>query len=310
MAKQPRKIILQAAITGAIHTPTMSPYLPAGVDGIADEAIAAANAGASIVHIHNREDNGRPSADKVKMGQILSKIKAATNVVVGISTGGGLGMSVEDRLSVIPDFKPEMASFNSGSINFVLSDLAKNMTPLHDWEIPYLEGTYNNIFRNTFKEMEYALGLMNDAGTLPEFEIFDLGQINNIVYFYKKGLIKKPLYFQFVPGCLGGVPMTAENIMFMVQTLRKEFGEDVMFSMVAGGRRQMRFETLSAVLGGNCRVGLEDSIFTGAKGELAKSNAEQITKMREILDLLDFQVATPEETREMLQLKGKDKVNY
>jgi len=311
MSVKRNKIIVTAAITGAIHTPTMSPYLPMGVQGIANAAIESAEAGASIVHIHNRCDDGRPTSDIDTFGEILSKIKKNSNVVTGISTGGGAGMSREERLSTISIFKPEMASFNSGSINFVLSGLATTIVdPKFDWEIPFLQGTYDNVFRNSFGDLEYTLNLMEENGTLPEFEIFDLGQINNIAYFYKKGLIKRPPYFQFVPGVMGGIPLTKENVATFIQILKSTFGEDVRFSMVSSGRRAYRFETLSVISGGNVRVGLEDSLYINAKGDLAKSNAEQVLKMKKILEMLDYEIASPDEAREMLSLKGRENTNF
>ena len=312
MGKKGRnKVILTAAVTGAIHTPSMSPYLPCGIDGIAQAAIDAANAGASMVHIHAREDNGKPTSNLDFIGEILSKIKASTDVIIGITTGGAIGMSVEERLAVVPRFKPEIASFNGGSVNFNLADLAKGIEePKYDWEIPFLKGTAGNVFRNTFQEMERCINIMNEAGTVPEFEIFDFLQINNIVYLYRKGLIRDPLYFQFVPGVLGGIPMTAENLQYFVNQLDKNFGDKANFSMVAGGRRAYRFETFSVILGGNVRVGLEDSLYIRPDGELAKSNAQQVEKMTGILRGLDYEIASPDEAREILHTKGKDKVNF
>ena len=311
MAKKNQKIIVTAAVTGAIHTPSMSPYLPCGIDGIAQAAIDAANAGASMVHIHAREENGKPTSNLDFIGEILSKIKAHSDVIIGVTTGGAIGMSVEERLAVVPRFKPEIASFNGGSVNFNLADLAKDIKePKYDWEIPFLEGTAGNVFRNTFQEMESCIKIMNEAGTVPEFEIFDFGQLNNITYLYKKGLIKEPLYFQFVPGVLGGIPMTAENVQYFVNHLERNFGDKANFSMVAGGRRAYRFETLSVVLGGNVRVGMEDSLYIKPNGELAVSNAQQVEKMIRVLHELDYEVATPDEARAILHTKGKDQVNF
>lgn len=311
MAGKNQKIILTAAVTGAIHTPSMSPYLPCGADAIAQAAIDAANAGASMVHIHAREEDGKPTSNLDYIGKILSKIKSATDAVIGVTTGGAIGMSVEERLAVVPRFKPEIASFNGGSVNFNLAELAKGIKdPKYDWEIPFLEGTAKNVFRNTFEEMERCIHIMNEAGTVPEFEIFDFGQINNIAYLYKKGLIKEPLYFQFVPGVLGGIPMTAENVQYFVNQLRKNFGDKANFSMVAGGRRAFRFETLSVVLGGNVRVGMEDSLYIKPDGELAVSNAQQVEKMARVLKELDYEIAAPDEAREILHTKGKDNVNF
>ena len=310
MAKQ-KKVIVTAAITGAIHTPSMTPYLPCGIDAIANSAIEAADAGASVLHIHAREDNGKPTSDLEVMGKILSKIKAARDVVIGVTTGGAIGMTVEERLAAIPLYKPEMASFNSGSVNFNLAELAKGIeNPKFDWELPFLKGTATNVFRNTFEEMEKCLGIMNDAGTVPEFEIFDFGQINNVVYLYKKGLIRAPLYFQFVPGVLGGIPLTPTNIMYFIDQIERNFGDKANFSMVAGGRKMYRYETMSAILGGNVRVGLEDSIYYKPDGELVKSNAQHVEKIIGVLKSLDFETAAPDEAREILKTKGRNNVNF
>ncbi len=311
MRKSNQKVIVTAAVTGAIHTPTMSPYLPCGKNDIIQAAVDAANAGASMVHIHAREDNGKPTSDLDYLGDILAGIKKGSDVIIGITTGGAIGMSVEERFAVIPRFKPEIASFNSGSVNFVLSDLANTIDePLYDWEIPFLKGTKSTVFRNTFEEMEYCLNIMNESGTVPEFEIFDFGQINNIAYFYKKGLVKEPLYFQFVPGVLGGIPFSAENLMYFINQIDRNFGDKANFSMVAGGRRTFRYETMCAVLGGNVRVGFEDSLYIKPNGELAVSNAQQVEKIVRILESLDFEIASPDEAREILHTKGKNNVNF
>ncbi len=310
MAKQ-RKTILTAAVTGAIHTPTMSPYLPKGIEGIINDAVAAAEAGASMVHIHARKDNGQPTSDIQALRQILSGIKERSDVVIGISTGGAIGMSIEERLAVIPEFQPEIASCNAGTTNFVLSELAKGMdNPLYDWEVPFLKGTYAGIFKNTFADMEYCIQIMNDSGTRPEFEVFDLGQISNLAYFLKKGLIKKPIYIQFVLGVMGGAPLTIDNLIYFTNTAKNLLGSDIQYSIVAGGRRLFRYSAFNAVYGGNCRVGMEDSLYISGAGELAEGSAQQVAKMSGILQSLDFEIASPDEAREMLQLKGKDQVKF
>lgn len=310
MARQ-RKVIVTAAITGAIHTPSHTPYLPKGPDEVVQHAVDAAKAGASIVHIHARKENGEPTSDFDVFENILSRIKKQSDVVIGITTGGGQGMTVEERLAVIPRFQPEMASANGGSINFCFSKLADGIEkPEHDWEIPFMKRTYDNVFRNTFKDIEYCINIMNECGTRPEFEIFDYGQLSNIAYFVKNGIIKNPIYLQFVPGVMGGMPLNLEGLMFMIDQAKKLIGPDIMYSMVAGGRRMFRYETVCAVTGGNVRVGLEDGIYIKPNGELATSNAAQVEKICRILTDLDFEIATPDEAREMLQLKGKDKVNF
>ena len=312
MSKKERKIIVTAAVTGAIHTPTMSPYLPCGVAGISQAAIDAANAGASMVHVHAREDNGKPTSDIDTYGAILSRIHANTDVIIGISTGGAIGMSVEERLATIPVFKPEIVSFNSGSINFNLSGLVKNIEgkAKYDWEVPFLQNSEKNVFQNTFADMKKCFQIMHDAGTVPEFEVFDLGQLNNIHTLYKQGYVQTPLYFQFVPGIMGGIPMKEENLLYFVNHIKADYGDQANFSMVAGGRRAYRFETLSVIMGGNMHVGLEDSLYIKPNGELAVSNAQQVEKVIKILHDLDYEIATPDEAREILHTKGKDKVNF
>ena len=311
MSKRTKKVIVTAAVTGGIHTPSMTPHLPCGIEEISRAAIEAGDAGASIVHIHAREDNGKPTSNLDTMGKILKKIKENSDVIIAITTGGALGMTLEERLAAIPEFKPEMASFNSGSINFDISELANSIKePKYDWEIPFLTNTKRNVFSNTFEDMEKCIKIMNDAGTVPEFEVFDLGQINNVKYLYNKGLIKKPLYFQFVPSVLGGIPLKPDNVLYFVNQLQKTFGEDVNFSMVSSGRRIFRYEVLSAILCGNVRVGLEDSIYCKINGELATSNSQQVEKIISILKMLDYEIAAPDEAREILNTKGKDKVNF
>lgn len=311
MAKKQRKVIVTAAITGAIHTPSHSPYLPKSPDEIVQNAVDAAKAGASIVHIHARKENGEPTSDWNVFRDILSRIKKQSDVVIGITTGGGQGMTVEERLAVIPEFEPEMASANGGSINFCFSRLADGIeNPKYDWEIPFMKRTYDNVFKNTFKDIEYCIKIMNENGTRPEFEIFDYGQLSNIAYFVKQGLVQEPLYLQFVPGVMGGMPMSLDCLFFMIDQAKKMFGPDVMYSMVAGGRRMFRFETVCAITGGNVRVGLEDGLYINPSGELAVNNAAQVEKIIRILKALDYEIATSDEAREMLKLKGKDKVNF
>lgn len=310
----PDKVIVTAALTGGIHTPTMSPYLPKGTDEVIQNAVDAANAGASIVHIHAREDvTGRPTADFETFGKILGGINAQSDVIIGITTGGAQGMTVEERFAVVDHFKPEMASANGGSINFCLSQLAETkemQNPKFDWEVPFLNATYDNVFKNTFRDIEYCINMMNSCDTFPEFEIFDYGQLSNLAYFQKKGLIKKPLYVQFVPGVMGGMPMGYEGFMFMLDQAKKILGKDLMYSTVAGGRRMFKYATFCAITGGNVRVGLEDGVFIKPNGELAVSNAAQVEKIIKILTALDFEIATPDEARERLQLKGKEGVNF
>ena len=220
-------------------------------------------------------------------------------------------MSVEERLSVIDRFRPEMASANGGSINFCFSKLAETMEkPQYDWEIPFISRTYDNVFRNTFKDMEYCITTMNKCGTMPEYEVFDYGQLSNLAYFKKNGVIEQPIYIQFVPGIMGGMPISGEGMMFMIDQAKKILGNDIQYCSVGAGRRMFRTETLCALNGGNVRVGLEDGLYIKPNGELAVDNKAQVTKMRSILEALDFEIADADEARKMLHLKGTGKVGF
>lgn len=308
---KPKKVIISAAITGAIHTPSMSPYFPASPEQIAQQAIDASKAGAAVVHIHARRADGMPVGDFETFRQILTAIKEETDAVIGITTGGANGMSTEERFSVIEEFQPEMASANSGSMNFCYHKLAKGIDqPLYDWELPYLTRTYDNVFKNTFKDMAYCIRTMNRCGTLPEYEVFDYGQLSNLAYFKKEGIITQPIYIQFVPGVMGGFPMGGESMLFMIDQAKKLLGNDIQYSTVAGGRRMFRFATMMAIQGGNVRVGMEDGLYIRANGDLATSNAQQVAKIKTILESLDYEIASPQEAREMLHLKGKDHVKF
>ena len=308
---KPKKVIISAAITGAIHTPSMSPYFPASPEQIAQQAIDASKAGAAVVHIHARRADGMPVGDFETFRRILSAIKEETDAVIGITTGGANGMSTEERFSVIEEFQPEMASANSGSMNFCYHKLAKGIDqPLYDWELPYLTRTYDNVFKNTFKDMEYCIRTMNRCGTLPEYEVFDYGQLSNLAYFKKEGIITQPIYIQFVPGVMGGFPMGGESMLFMIDQANKLLGNDIQYSTGAGGRRMFRFATMMAIQGGNVRVGMEDGLYIRANGDLATSNAQQVAKIKTILESLDYEIASPQEAREMLHLKGKDHVKF
>lgn len=311
MARTPKKVVISAAITGAIHTPSMSPYFAATPDQIIQQAVDAHKAGAAIVHIHARNDEGMPVGDFATFEKILTGIKSQVpNVVIGITTGGANGMSTEERFSVIERFQPEMASANGGSMNFCYHQLANNIpNPQYAWEEPYLTRTYDNVFKNTFKDMEYCLRQMVKCGTLPEYEVFDLGQLNNLAFFKKQGLLPNPIYIQFVPGVMGGCPATPENMLYLIDQAKKLLGNDIQYSTVAPGRRMFRLATLMAINGGNVRVGMEDGLYI-SPSELATSNAAQVTKIKGILESLDFEIAASDEAREMLHLKGADKVNF
>ena len=309
--KAQRKIVISAAVTGGVHTPTMSPYLPKTPDQIIEDAVNAAKAGAAIVHIHARREDGSPTADFDTFEYILSNIRKRSNVIIGITTGGAQGMTTEERFAVIERFKPEMASANGGSINFCFSRLAENVEKFeYDWERPFIERTYDNVFKNTFKDIEYCINIMNKCGTLPEYELFDYGQLANLNYFVKKGIVRKPIYLQFVPGIMGGMPINNEQLMFMVDQAKKILGPDVQYCTVAPGRRMFRIATMMALQGGNVRVGMEDGLYYKPNGELARSSGQQVEKIRKILEDLDYEIADPDEAREQLNLKGGDKVEF
>ena len=311
MAKVQRKVVVSAAVTGGVHTPTMSPYLPKTPDQIIEDAVNAAKAGAAIVHIHARREDGSPTADFDTFEYILSNIRKQSNVIIGITTGGAQGMTTEERFAVIDRFKPEMASANGGSINFCFSRLAENVEKFdYDWERPFIERTYDNVFKNTFRDIEYCINMMNKCGTLPEYELFDYGQIANLNYFVKKGIVRKPIYLQFVPGIMGGMPISNEQLMFVIDQAKKILGPDVQYCTVAPGRRMFRIATMMALQGGNVRVGMEDGLYYKPNGELAKSSAQQVEKIRKILEDLDYEIADPDEAREQLNLKGGDKVEF
>ncbi|MCL1855190.1 MAG: 3-keto-5-aminohexanoate cleavage protein [Clostridia bacterium] len=311
MAKAQRKIVVSAAVTGGVHVPSMSKYLPKTPDQIIDDAVGAAKAGAAIVHVHARLEDGCPTADYDTFEHILSGIKKRSDVVIGITTGGAQGMTVEERFAVIPRFSPEMASANGGSINFCLTRMMDGIeTYDHDWEKPFIERTYDNVFKNTFRDIEYCINMMNSCGTLPEYELFDYGQIANLAYFVKKGIVRKPIYLQFVPGIMGGMPISNEGMMFIIAQAQKLLGSDIQYCTVAPGRRMFRLAAMMALQGGNVRVGMEDGLYIKPNGELAQSSGQQVEKIVRILEALDFEIAHPNDAREQLSLKGKEKVNF
>jgi uncharacterized protein (DUF849 family) len=305
------KLIISCAITGAIHTPTMSPYLPYSPEDIANQAIEAAEAGAAILHLHARHpETGRPSGDPAVYMQFVSAIQAATNAVINITTGGGLTMNLDQRLAPALRIKPELSSFNMGSINFSIHRLARRYGEWkYDWEEPYLRETESNIFRNTFADMKRVLKELGEGcGTRFEFECYDLGHLYNLAYLLDEKLVKPPLFLQAVFGILGGMGTDVDLLSYFKATADRLFGrENYQWSAIGAGRHQMRIATQAAILGGNVRVGLEDSLYL-SKGELARSSAEQVRKIRRILEELSFEIATPEEVRARLHLKGADQV--
>ena len=309
----PKSVIITCAPTGGIHTPTMSPHLPVTPAEIATASIEAAEAGAAIIHLHARNpETGKPDPRPEVFRQFLPVIKQATDAVINVSTGGGLGMTMDQRLLAATTASPEMASLNMGSMNFgIFPLLAKHKEWKHDWEPEFLEMTKDFIFPNTFATIEYALKTLGEGhGTKFEFECYDLSHLYNVKWFIDQGLIKPPFFIQMVFGILGGVGADLDNLMHMHKVADRLFGsENYEWSVLAAGRHQMPFATQSALLGGNLRVGLEDSLYIG-KGELATSNAQQVRRIREIVENLGLSVATPAEARERLALKGGDKVAF
>jgi uncharacterized protein (DUF849 family) len=312
MAQHSNKVIISVAITGAIHTPTMSEALPITPDEIAEQSIGAAEAGAAIIHLHARDPKtGLPTPDPNVFMQFLPRIKQATDAVINITTGGGLNMKLEERLAAPLKAKPEMCSLNMGSMNFGIFPAAdKYKKWKFDWEEPYLRGTDDFIFRNTFKDIERIIKQLGEGcGTRFEHECYDIGHLYNVAHFVDRGLIKPPFFIQSIFGILGGIGADPDNLLFMKRTADRLFGDDYVWSVLAAGRHQMAFTTQAAMLGGSVRVGLEDSLYI-AKGRLAKSNAEQVAKIRRILEELSLEIATPKEARAMLALKGGDAVGF
>ena len=312
MARKNNKVIITCAMTGGIHVPTMSDYLPVTPEEIAQQSIDAANAGASILHLHARDpENGRPTSDPEIFNKFLPVIKEETNAIINITTGGGLQMTVEQRLEAPLKFKPEMCSLNMGSMNFALFPAAAKLKNWkHDWEKPFLEASEDFIFRNTFGDVRKIIKMLGDeCGTKFEHECYDIGHLYNLAHFVDAGIIKPPFLIQSIFGVLGGIGPEMDNVLFMKQTADRLFGDNYIWSVLAAGRFQIPFVTQAAMMGGNVRVGLEDSIYL-SKGVLAKSNAEQVIKIKKILEELGMQIATPDETRSILGLKGKDLVNF
>ncbi len=307
----PRKVIITCAVTGSIHTPSMSPHLPVTPDEIAEAAIAAAEAGATVLHLHARDpEDGRPTQDPEVFRQFLPRIKQSTNAVVNITTGGAPNMTIEERLQPALQCKPEVASLNMGSMNFGLFPMLNRFKEFqHDWERQHLEKSRDLVFKNTYKDIEYILTSCSDNGTRFEFECYDIGHLYNLAHFLDRGLVKPPLFVQSVFGILGGIGGHPEDLMHMRRTADRLFGRDYQWSILGAGRNQIPLATLGAAMGANVRVGLEDSLWSGP-GTLAKSNAEQVVKIRQVLEGLSLEVAQPEDAREMLSLKGGDAVGF
>ncbi|RYF43363.1 MAG: 3-keto-5-aminohexanoate cleavage protein [Comamonadaceae bacterium] len=312
MAKTQDKVIISCAVTGSVHTPAMSPWLPLTPAEIARQAIDAAQAGAAILHLHARDPgDGRPSADPKVFDQFVPRIQEATDAVINITTGGSTRMTLEERLAYPLQAKPEMCSLNMGSMNFSIHPAARKIQNWrYDWEKPYIEGMEDLIFRNTFRDIRHILKVLGeDCATRFEFECYDVGHLYTLAHFVDEGLVRGPLFIQGIFGILGGIGPDPENLMFMKSTADRLFGADYRFSVLGAGRHQMPLLTMGAVLGGNVRVGLEDSLYLG-RGQLARSCAEQVLKIRRILEELSLEVATPDEARAMLGLKGRAAVAF
>ncbi len=304
------KRIFTAALTGAIHTPSMSPHLPITPQQLIEEAVRAHAAGAAVAHVHIRDPkSGLPNADQAIYREIAEEVKRRCDVILCFTTGGKLGEPVENRVRVASNLKPELTSLNAGSLNFALFHIAGQVSEWkYEWEKPYLEGTEDYIFPNTFRTMRQYLEIIYANEAKPEFEIYDVGMINNLAFLIQKGIARKPVYLQFVMGILGGIPATLENLVFLVDTARRQIG-DFQFSVCAAGRHQIPMCTGSLILGGHARVGLEDSLYL-EKGVLAKSSAEQVAKIVRIARELGVEPATSTEARSILGLKGFEHVNF
>ncbi len=312
MSSGTRKVIITCAVTGAIHTPTMSPHLPVTPDEIAAEAVAAAEAGAAIVHLHARDpETGRPTPDPDVFLRFLPAVRDRCDAVINVTTGGGQGMTVEERLAGPLRLRPEMCSLNMGSMNFALYPMLQRYGEWrHEWEPAYLEASRDYIFRNTFKDIETILERVGrGCGTRFEFECYDVGHLYNLAHVVERGLVEPPLFVQTIFGILGGIGAEVENLVHMRRTADRLFGQDYVWSILGAGRHQMNLVTVGAIMGGNVRVGLEDSLYL-AKGRLARSNGEQVRKIRNILEELSLEVATPDDARRMLRLKGPAEVGF
>lgn len=310
MAKS-KKVIITCAVTGAIHTPSMSPYLPVSAQEIADAAIGAAEAGAAIVHLHARKpEDGSPSQDPELFRPFLKQIKAASDTVINITTGGAPTMLVAERLVPAHTFKPEVASLNMGSMNFGLYGMLERFKEFkHDWERPYLANSDDRVFRNTFKDIAYILESCAGNGTRFEIECYDIGHLYTAAHFIDRGLIKPPFLIQSVFGLLGGIGPHPEDVAHMKRTADRLFGDAYVWSVLGAGRSQMPIAAQSLALGGNVRVGLEDSLWDGP-GRLARSNADQVKRARALIEGLSLEVATPDEARQILGLKGRNNVSF
>ena len=305
------KVIITCAVTGAIHTPSMSPYLPVTPEEIIEASVGAAEAGAAIIHLHARDPvTGKPDQSPEAFGRFLPQIKARTDAVLNLTSGGSPFMTIEERIQPSMRFAPEVASLNMGSLNFALFPMLERFKEFkHDWERKQLEDSRDLIFRNTFKDIEFALAACAANETRFEFECYDIGHLYNLAHFADRGLVKPPFFVQSVFGILGGIGVHPEDVSHMRRTADRLFGNNYQWSVLGAGRHQMTIAALSAAMGGNVRVGLEDSLWLG-RGTLAESNAQQVRQVRKIIEALGLQVASPAEARQILQLKGVEKVRF
>ena len=305
------KVIVSCAVTGSIHTPSMSPHLPVTPEQIAESAVGAAEAGAAILHLHAREpETGRPTQDPEVYARFLPAIRERCDAIVNVTTGAGLGMTMDQRLAAANWARPEIASMNMGSFNFNISGAAARIPSFrHDWERPYLEMTTDFILSNTFAQIERAMTELGAHGTRFEFECYDVGHLHNLAHFADRGIVEPPFFVQAIFGILGGIGPHPENLMHMKATADRLFGEDYYLSILAAGRHQFPFVTMGAILGGHTRVGLEDNLYL-SRGELAPSNAALVAKIRRILEELSLGVTTPDEARAMLGTKGAAAVGF
>lgn len=308
---QQKKIIISCAVTGAIHTPSMSPHLPITADEIAKASIAACEAGAAIIHLHARDPvTGKPDQRPEAFTPFLKQIKARSKAIINLTTGGSPYMTVQERMQPAKILKPEVASMNMGTMNFGLFPMLSRYKEFkHDWERPYLEGSKDLIFRNTYGDLETVLTELSVNETRYEFECYDTSHLYNLAHFVERGLVKAPFFIQTVFGILGGIGTHPDDVMHMKRTADRLFGDNYRWSVLGAGASQMKIAAMAASMGGNVRVGLEDNLWIG-KGKLASSNAEQVLKVREILEGLGLEIATPDEAREILQLKGPAKVAF
>ncbi len=306
-----QRVIISCAVTGGVHTPTMTPHLPITPQQIADAAVGAAEAGAAIIHLHARDPvTGRPDQSPEAFGKFLPQIKERCDAVINLTTGGAPGMAVSERIRPVIEFKPEVASLNMGSMNFGMYPMLERFSNFRfDWEAPFLESTRDLVFRNTFKDIEHILGVGSEAGTRFEFECYDTAHLYNLRHFLDRGMLKAPLFIQSVLGILGGAGTHPEDVMHMKRTADRLFGDQYHWSVIGAGAAQMRVAAQAATMGANVRVGLEDSIWLGP-GKLAESNVDQVRAVRKLIEGLGLEIASAEEARERLHLKGAAGVNF